>query len=289
MKRGTPDHPKTLALQAALRCSRPAAVGLLELLWHWTARYAPAGDVGRWSNGALAQAVGWDGDADALVAALVAAGWLDERPECRLYVHDWSHHADDAVKLALYRATKTFADGSVPVAHRLSAKERERLEGLWAQRAHNVPTECVRQCAQPEPRQSPALAPPEPRQSQTDLAAPDGTARTRAARETWLTPYCEAWAERWGSESKPPGGEMARALREAEKRLGGDVAECVARWRRFLAAAEQSQFARPARFLQGLGEWADGKARASPRRGVTAGNVEAAKRFLGASGGDGGE
>ena len=155
MKRGTPDHPKTLALQAALKCSRPAAVGLLELLWHWTARYAQAGDVGRWSNGALAAAVGWDGDPDALVAALVASGWLDEREDCRLYVHDWSHHADDAVKLALYRAVKTFADGTAPTAHRISAKERERLDGLWAQRAHNVPTPC----AQPEPRRSLSLSP----------------------------------------------------------------------------------------------------------------------------------
>jgi hypothetical protein len=47
MKRGTPEHPKTAHLMAALSIPRPYAVGILELLWHFTARYAPRGDVGR--------------------------------------------------------------------------------------------------------------------------------------------------------------------------------------------------------------------------------------------------
>lgn len=49
---------------------------------------------------------------------------------------------------------------------------------------------------------------------------------------------------------------MSAALKAAEAALGGNCDECVLRWGRFLAAAESSQWSRPSRFLQGLGEWA---------------------------------
>ena len=47
MKRNTIDHPKTKALARALGLPLYSGVGVLEALWHWTARHAPAGDVGR--------------------------------------------------------------------------------------------------------------------------------------------------------------------------------------------------------------------------------------------------
>lgn len=109
MKRGTPDHPKTLALMEALACPRPMAVGVLELLWHFTARYAPQGDIGRWSDANIAAGVCWPGDPAALVLALVRAGWLDESPKHRLVVHDWHDHADDAAKKHIQRNNLQFA------------------------------------------------------------------------------------------------------------------------------------------------------------------------------------
>jgi len=98
MKRGTPGHPKTLALVTFLGIERYAAVGILESLWHFAAQYARRGDIGRHSNAAISQAIGWQGDADALVKALVDSKWLDPCPCHRLRIHDWPEHADQAVQ-----------------------------------------------------------------------------------------------------------------------------------------------------------------------------------------------
>lgn len=112
MKRGTPEHPKTMALMDALGIGKATAVGLLELLWHFTARFAPRGDIGRFSNRAIANSIDWDRDPDELIAAMVKCGWLDEHTEHRLVVHDWSEHADGAVRLWLSKRKLNFADGS---------------------------------------------------------------------------------------------------------------------------------------------------------------------------------
>ena len=89
MKRGTPEHPKMLMLQALLGIEKFQAVGILECLWHWASRYAIQGDVGKWPNKAIALGIGWNpDDADRLVDALVQAGWLDldfdRRPRVRV-------------------------------------------------------------------------------------------------------------------------------------------------------------------------------------------------------------
>lgn len=80
-----------------------STVGHLELLWHFTAKQAPAGDVGRWADDEIAEACDWDGDPAAFVDALVAARWLDPCPTHRLIVHDWHEHADDALRKAMRR------------------------------------------------------------------------------------------------------------------------------------------------------------------------------------------
>jgi hypothetical protein len=92
-------------------------------------------------------------------------------------------------------------------------------------------------------------------QQTTSVARPPADAETVVVKVTWLTPYYDAWKERWGQESEPPAGEMAKYLHGPNGKLGPD--ELVARWKRFLAAADTSQWARPSRFVQGLGEWAD--------------------------------
>ena len=49
MKRGTPDHPKVAKLASMIGLPIPWAlpytVGLLEMLWHFTAKFAPRGDI----------------------------------------------------------------------------------------------------------------------------------------------------------------------------------------------------------------------------------------------------
>jgi len=98
MKRGTPNHPKTLELAAALGLPRWGAVGVLETLWHFAAQYARRGDVGRHTDGAIAEGLGWQGDTGRLMAALVETRWLDRCRCHRLRIHDWPEHADQTVR-----------------------------------------------------------------------------------------------------------------------------------------------------------------------------------------------
>jgi len=122
-KRGTPEHPKTLALadELAERFPMPegialaASLGLLERLWHLTARYAPAGNIGRFTARQIARRLDWpaDREADDLVGMLVSTGWIDvHEPSGVLVVHDWAAHADDACKKSLEKAgVSTFHTG----------------------------------------------------------------------------------------------------------------------------------------------------------------------------------
>ena len=115
MKRGTPEHPKTTNLMRRLQVARYQAVGILESLWHFTMRYAPAGDVGKWSNDEIASAIGWEGNAEVLVAALLATKWLDAGNGKRLIVHDWHEHADQTCKR--YIASHNLAFASMSLAN----------------------------------------------------------------------------------------------------------------------------------------------------------------------------
>lgn len=131
MKRGTPRHPKVAALADLLSIELYAAVGLLELLWHFTAEYAPAGDIGRHTQKAIARAVHWRKNASTLIDGLVESRWLDREGE-ELFVHDWSSHADDATNLKLARARMRFYDGSIPNYKRLPSSERALADEFYA-------------------------------------------------------------------------------------------------------------------------------------------------------------
>lgn len=78
---------------AELKMTRPQAIGTMEMLWHWTADFAPAGDIGKWDDSAIANAVEWKGESEKLVLALVESGFLDWDQNHRLVIHDWSEHA----------------------------------------------------------------------------------------------------------------------------------------------------------------------------------------------------
>jgi len=114
MKRGTPNHPKMLALKIALNIPFPFAVGIMESLWHFTAARTPRGNIGKWDNHMIALSVGWEEDVDELISALLKAGWLEEHPEFRLVVHDWSDHAEDSVHKWLADNNLLFWNGQKP-------------------------------------------------------------------------------------------------------------------------------------------------------------------------------
>jgi hypothetical protein len=106
-KRGTFDHPKTIRLARALDVETWAALGLLEALWHWTAKYAPDGHIETENWPALAEQIRFSRGSEQLRQVLIQCGWIDES-KGETFVHDWPDHADDAAKKALTRAGTSF-------------------------------------------------------------------------------------------------------------------------------------------------------------------------------------
>lgn len=114
MKPKTPELLKFKRLSRRLNEGVRGTVGLLEMLWVGTAKNAPEGNVGRFSNEEIAVMCDWEGDADALVDALVETRWLDRCETHRLLVHDWSEHAPDYIRGNLKRWGRDFAIASRP-------------------------------------------------------------------------------------------------------------------------------------------------------------------------------
>lgn len=121
-----------LKIAGLLGIPKAHAVGLMECLWHWAAKFCPQGDIGKWGDESIADGAGWPStDAGIFTAALLQAGWLDESAEFRLIIHDWPEHCEDSIHVALAKAVKFFADGTQPRLTRVSAKEREQISAAF--------------------------------------------------------------------------------------------------------------------------------------------------------------
>jgi hypothetical protein len=110
VKSGTIDHPKMLNLQARLGIPLNHAVGIMEHLWHWAGRYAPRGDIGKWSDEQIQQAIAPELKRD-LIPALIDSKWVDRVSDSagRLLLHDWSDHCEQRVRKFLLRTGEEFA------------------------------------------------------------------------------------------------------------------------------------------------------------------------------------
>lgn len=108
MKRETLRHPKTFDLASRLGIDRARALGILTLLWDFTADSAIQGDVGKWPNGSIARACDWLDDADAFVDALIESKWIDRSSNHRLIIHDWPHHCERWVHLKMGKLKLAF-------------------------------------------------------------------------------------------------------------------------------------------------------------------------------------
>jgi hypothetical protein len=108
MKRGTAYHKKTIRLAEELKIPLPYAVGLLSMLWEFTADRRPEGDIGSIPDLKISEAVYWPKKASVLINALCNTGWLDRHPEHRMIVHDWPDHAEHFVCRKLIRSGKDF-------------------------------------------------------------------------------------------------------------------------------------------------------------------------------------
>lgn len=88
MHQSLPTHRKTLALSDALKIEPVHAVGHLACLWMWALDNAPNGDLAGVGARTIARAAHWKKSADAFVAAMTSAGFIeDER------IHDWPDYA----------------------------------------------------------------------------------------------------------------------------------------------------------------------------------------------------
>ena len=168
MKRGTPRNPKVLHLCNLLKVKVPTAVGYLELLWHFTAEFAPQGDIGRFDDRWIEAALFWTGRAGHLIHCLTVARWLDDHPKCRLAVHDWHDHADDSVKKRLIRSGLQF----VEVAEKVTVQNPVSDRTLSGRVADNGGLPEPEPKPKPEPKPEPE-EPPTPLQGDSSTPPPE--------------------------------------------------------------------------------------------------------------------
>lgn len=159
LKRNAINHWKIKDLARRLGIHHAQAVGHCEALWHFTAQYAPAGDVGKCPDSAIADGCLWDRDPAEFTAALVQARLLDKTDgPARLIVHDWSEHCDDANHAGMARRGVWFADGTRPHLTRLTEAERTKANALLGVNAPKRLEAPQNACAAPSPAlPSPAL------------------------------------------------------------------------------------------------------------------------------------
>ena len=110
-KDGTLDHPKTLMLAGELGIDPPFALGILEALWGFTRKYAPAGDIGKFSDAAIALGIRTSIKPDKLIEALLLAGFIDESEDHRLVIHDWADHITKHTEREVKKRGIPFATG----------------------------------------------------------------------------------------------------------------------------------------------------------------------------------
>src|ERR1035437_1830558 len=130
--RAVVEHPKFAQLKFLLRAPKGATLGWLEAMWHFTARFTPQGNVGKYSDAQIEAWVEWDGEPGALIAALVQSKWLDDDSAYRLVVHDLHEYSETFVHNDPARRCFNFANGALPNTGRLNRAERQRFQNSAA-------------------------------------------------------------------------------------------------------------------------------------------------------------
>jgi hypothetical protein len=211
MKRTAMGHPKLVGLAALLNVPQYAAVGIMESVWHFTAKHAITGNIGKWTDEEIAGQIGWEvGDAERLIEALVACRLVDHHSKHRLVVHDWHEHCDESVTKTLRNKHLSFAnrDPSEPLTTP-EAFPDSRLFENFRESGRNFPPKPSHSQAEPEPKPEPKPSPsssklrsdPEDREFATFMLD-----RIRKLLPNFKQPNLEAW------------GNTIRLSREADGR-----------------------------------------------------------------------
>ena len=69
--RAVTDHPKFAEAKAILHQPKGAMLGWLEAIWHFTGKFAPQGNIGKYPDQTIEAWVEWDGEPGELIAGLV--------------------------------------------------------------------------------------------------------------------------------------------------------------------------------------------------------------------------
>lgn len=256
MKAGTFDHPKMMELARLLGVCKNHAAGIMEHLWHWTARYAPQGDAGKYADDVIQQEVAPElAKKVRLIEALVKARWMDradwadqdngqEAGWPRLYVHDWHDHCEDRVRTWLTRNGLNFADGTPP----RKPKEGDSVATMSRQCRD---TDATKSRVSRELVTTHARAPkPEPKPEPVPCVAHTGFPDSF---EAWILEF--AAVPGYGVYQKTKRAEAERCWMEASGLVKALPVEAVEKaWREFMAKSLEKAFERPCstwiRFLE---------------------------------------
>lgn len=211
-------------LMDALNISKREAVGILELLWHFAAEYAPHGDIGRFSIRRIEAACDWESRKPGrLVLALLKSRWLDliqdgKRIEsendhlsfCHLFevvatasshhllvVHDWHDHCEDSVHKRVKRSGEPF----LSLTDKVTGQRRTTAD-------HGATTADKNRLPSPSPSPMP-YNPPNPPQGGGNGLGNDQRKPTRQERR--LAEAQESYERiKRAQNLKPPGSPKAR-------------------------------------------------------------------------------
>jgi hypothetical protein len=151
--RAVPDHPKFAQLKARLGLPKGATLGYLECLWHFTGRFCPQGNLGKYEDSAIEAWAEWPGEPGAMIAAMIESRWIDHDDVHRLLIHDWHQHADKATKNALKRAKLDFCTPTVrtEVSRVRTASPGVRIPYCEMDQASRLPEPVPEPAPGPEP------------------------------------------------------------------------------------------------------------------------------------------
>jgi hypothetical protein len=114
MEVGLPDHPKIGRLSRRLKVDRDRALAIVVRLLCWTATAKEDGHLNGTEPEDIAEVCRYHGDPQALVEALVGAGWIDQ-DDSGLTVHDWMERQGRMLR-ARERERNRRAENAVPHA-----------------------------------------------------------------------------------------------------------------------------------------------------------------------------
>lgn len=168
-------HRKNRTLARLLGYEEWATVGLCECLWDSTANRQPRGTIGVLDDQEIADEVGWRGDPEKLIEALVGAKILRRHPEFRLVCEGWSEHAQDRTRKRLERAEETFWDGAPPWP------DRARRKAAAEEPAGHVPPPAAAGGTRPAAVETHPAGGSLPSRTKPDQAVPDQARPRRQA------------------------------------------------------------------------------------------------------------